>query len=302
MPTESIRLSIVAHALSNDPRLAPRLAREIGYAGLQYDAYSTSLELPSLSSSGKREFRQLLSAQDRQLVGLRFDLGAKGLGPGADVDRAIDRLDAVMEAASGFQAPLVCVELGPLPEPPRVEPPKPKVSPEQAGLIIIPTSSAPEPAPRPEAAIAADPAFESQIDAALSELGGRSDRYNVVVAFRSELASFAALDRALRAAACPWFGVDLDPATVLRDEWDLDTVFSRLGRSIRHVRGRDAVRGADRRTKPAAVGQGGTEWGELLANLESADYHGWLTVDPIDLPDRAAAAGRAQVYLAQFQR
>ena len=122
----------------------------------------------------------------------------------------------------------------------------------------------------------------------------------MIVAFRSDLASFAALERALRQADCPMFGVDLDPVAVLRDAWDADEVFSRLGGLIRHVRGRDAVRGADRRTKPAAVGAGATDWEQLLSYFDEAGYAGWITVDPLELPDRPAAAAGAREVLSKL--
>jgi sugar phosphate isomerase/epimerase len=118
---------------------------------------------------------------------------------------------------------------------------------------------------------------------------------------RSELASFAALERALRAANCPWFGVDLDPVAVLRDRWDADEVFGRLGPLVRHVRGRDAVVGHDKRTKPAAIGQGSTPWEQILALLDEAGYNGWLTVDPLELPDRIAGATHALSYLSSLR-
>ncbi|MDB5172196.1 MAG: hypothetical protein JWN51_969, partial [Phycisphaerales bacterium] len=135
---------------------------------------------------------------------------------------------------------------------------------------------------------------------ALSEIGRLADRYSVVVAFRSDLASLAALERAVAQAACPWFGIDFDPVAVLRDEWEMDETFSRLGALVRHVRGRDAVKGADRRTRPAVVGQGDTDWGTLLANLDAADYHGWITIDPTELPDRNAGAVAGRKHIAIF--
>jgi sugar phosphate isomerase/epimerase len=302
MPDLTPRLSIVASAVSNDPRQAPARSRELGFGGLLFDAYASSLNIPELSATGRREFRHVLSGQDQQLVGLRWDTGPKGLGPGADVDQAIARLDRVMEAAAGLVSPLVTVDLGPLPEPPPTAKPKPKVTAELAGLIILPTAAdvaaarqpeTPAPAQRPPA-----PSFVSQVDGALADLGRRADRYGVTVAFRSELASFSALERALHAANCPWFGVDLDPVSVLRDEWDLDEVFSRLGSFFRHVRARDAVSGADRRTKPAVVGQGSVNWTQLLSNLEGAGYAGWITVDPTDLPDRMAASVAARRHIS----
>ena len=301
MPVIRSPIAVTAAALSGDPRSATQQARAAGFSGLLFDAYSSALALPDLSASGRREFLHVLSARQQQLVGLRWDVGGVGLRPGGDVDQVIARLDRVMEGAKGLQSPLVCVDLGPLPEPAREAKPKPKVTSKDAGLILLPTAAdvvRPSAAPEPAGPIdPPDPSFVSQVDAALVELGRRADRYGVLLAFRSELSSLAALERALRATDCPWFGIDLDPVAVLRDVWELDEVFSRLGSLVRHVRARDATRGADRRTKPAPVGRGDTNWDHLLANLDGAGYSGWITVDPMELPDRAAGASSALKFL-----
>ena len=296
MPSR-LKIGLLAAALSTDAREAAARSRPLGFAGLEFDAYSPQLSLPELSQSGRREFRHVLSSQDQQLIGLRADLGNKGLGPDADIDRALSRIERALEAAAGLAAPLVCVDLGPLPEPARAAPPKPKVDPAAAGLIILPTAAEIEAARQPEPEVKGDPTFESSVDAALAELGRRADRDSAMIAFRSDLSSFAALDRALRAADCPWFGVDLDPVAVLRDRWQIDEVFSRLGPLVRHVRARDAVAGHDRRTKPAPVGRGDTQWEQLLTLLDEAAYHGWLVVDPLELPDRPTAAREAAKHL-----
>ena len=294
------KYAVVAAALTTDPREAPTIARTLGFDGLLFDAFSADLDIPSLSATGLREFRHVLSAQDRQLVGLRVDLGAKGFGPGADVDRLLSQFDRVLQSAAGLGSPLVCVEAGPLPDPPPESKPKPKVTPEQAGLILIPTLSAP---PTPEETHAEqpppkiDPVFVAQVDGAMAELGRIADRYSAIVAFGSDLASFAAVDRALTAARCPWFGIDLDPVAILRDEWEIDEIFSRLGPLIRHVRARDAIRGADRRTKPATIGRGDTKWDHLLSNLDGAAYHGWITLDPTELTNRLNAATAGVKFL-----
>jgi sugar phosphate isomerase/epimerase len=289
MPWDRKRIGVTSAVLGDDVRAAPTASRRLGFGGIQFDAYSPSLNIPSLPASGRREFRKLLTDQDQQLIGLRVDLGGKGLGPGADVDQVIDRLDQVMEVSAGFLAPLVCVELGPLPEPAKVLAVRPKVSAEQAGLLIIPSMNATE-EPAAPSSPPPDPAFVSQVDAAMGELGELADRYGVMLAFRSELASFAAVASAVARASCPWFGIDFDPAAALHDDWSLDELFSKLGALIRHVRGRDAVVGADRRTKPTVVGRGGVNWETVLTNLAAADYHGWITLDPIDLSNRLLAA------------
>ena len=297
MGDEGIHVGVVAAALAGDIRQAPRVSREMGFNGLQFDAASDALDLMALSASGRREFRRLLSAQEQQLVGLRFDLGAKGFGPGADVDRLLARLGLVMDAAAGLSAPLVCLDVGPLPPVPRTPVRKAKVTSEQAGLILLPEMAITEPPAPAEPDEPADPAFVGQVNAAMAELGRKADRYSVILALRSDLASFASMEQVLRQANCQWFGVDLDPVSVLRDEWDLDEVFSRLGPLVRHVRGRDAISGPERRTKPAVIGQGSVNWQALLADLDAADYAGWITIDPVDLPDRLAGAAAGLKFL-----
>jgi sugar phosphate isomerase/epimerase len=297
MANDGVRFGILASALASDPRIAARNAREMGFAGLLFDTSSASLDLVSLGASGRREFLRTLTSQDRQLIGLRIDIGARGFGPGADVDRIVDRLDSVMEATAEMHSPLVCVDLGPLPTAAVIEQPKPALTALQAGLLILPEpttrqAAAPLPPPPPP-----DPAFVSQVNAAMGEMGRHADRYSVALAFRSELASFASMETVLREAACPWFGIDLDPVSLLRDSWDVDELFSRLGHQVRHVRARDAVTGAGHRTKPAVVGQGGVQWEVILTDLDQAGYHGWITLDPTDLPDRAAAGQAGLKYL-----
>jgi sugar phosphate isomerase/epimerase len=282
------QIAVVAGAVSSDPREAPTLARQMGFGGLLFDAFSSTLDLTSLSATGRREFRHVLATAGVKLVGLRADLGPKGLGLGADVDRLLSKLDAVLESAVGLGADVTCVDLGPLPAPVMTIQPKPKVNTEMAGLILLPSISA-EPAPAP-AGPPPDPAVVSQVDAAMFELGRRADRYNASVGFSSSLAGFAAIERALLASRCPWFGVDLDPTATLRDQWPLDEIMSRLGSLVRHVRGRDAVSGAEGRTKPAVIARGDVKWRELLNALNGAGYHGWITVDPMELQERRAAA------------
>jgi sugar phosphate isomerase/epimerase len=290
MAERSFQVGVVAAALSLDPREAPRLSRAAGFAGVQFDVAAGGIDLTDLSQTGRREFRHVLASADQQLAGIRVDVGPKGFGKGVDIDRLLARFQVVMEAARGLAAPLICVEVGPLPEPPPVSKPKPRITPEQAGLLIIPELSAPEETLTAPAGPPMDQPHLSLVDSAMLDLGARADRLGCTLAFRSDLASFAALDRMLAAARCPWFGIDLDPVAILRDAWPADEMFARLGALIRHLRGRDAVGGADRRTRPAVLGQGSTSWPEILQLLDEAGYHGWITIDPLELPDRAAAA------------
>ncbi|MGD0461374.1 MAG: TIM barrel protein [Tepidisphaeraceae bacterium] len=291
------RLGIVAAAIEHDLRAAAGSARSLGFAALQLDIRLGELDLTRLSQSGRREVRSILRSRDLDLAGLRFDLGANGLAAGADIDAALDGIEKVLQAAAGLECSLVCIDVGPLPAPPAAVKPQSPISPEIAGDILVPAARR-EKAQNIGAKV--DPEFAASVDGALAELGRRADRHGIILALRSDLAGFAALERALKVAACPWFGIDLDPVAILRDDWDRDEIFSRLGEAIRHVRGRDALLGADRRTKPAAVGHGSVEWERMLNDLKAAGYDGWITLDPMELPNRSAAAASGAAALGRL--
>src|ERR1700722_16503460 len=110
-----ISFGVVAAALSADARAAAAAARQAGFSGVQFDAVTASLDLTSLSGTGRREFRHVLTQQDQSLCGLRAK--AAGLLPGDDLDQTIWRLDRILETAAGLAASFVCLDLGPLPLP-----------------------------------------------------------------------------------------------------------------------------------------------------------------------------------------
>lgn len=292
-------LSIVASALQAEPRQIPRISRQLGFNGLVFDLAIQQLNLIELSQTGRREFLHLLSSENQQLTGLQLDLGAKGLGPGADVDQQLFRIERAMELATGLHAPVLCIDLGPLPQTVVTEAPQSSISKEQLGALILPEMSAPKP---PPASKPPDPAFVAQIRAALAEIANLAERYSVTVAFSSSLSGFAAIAEMLSEVRCHWFGVDLDTSAVLRDEWPADRIFSSLGSQIRHVRARDAVLGSDRRTKPAIIGRGSINWRQMLSLLDEADYRGFITIDPTELSDRRGTAVEGVRVLRDLSR
>ncbi|HVT90858.1 MAG TPA: sugar phosphate isomerase/epimerase [Tepidisphaeraceae bacterium] len=288
------RIGVVSSALSTDPRQASRLSRQFGFGGVLLDIRSATLNIPELSITGRRELQHIISSQQQTLIGLQMDLGPKGLSQGSDIDRQITMIDRAMEATAGVAARVLCVELGPLPTWPAAARPRPAISPRDAGVIIIPSMSSapPEAAPiKPP-----DPSFVSQVNEVLSEIGRRADRYSVMLAFSSSLAGFASLEKTIRDARCPWFGIDLDPVSILRDEWNEDEVFSAIGGLICHVCARDAIV-VDKRTKPAVIGQGNVDWPRFLSRLDEAGYNGFVTIDPNELPDRSRVAVAGLKYL-----
>jgi sugar phosphate isomerase/epimerase len=283
--------SIPAHCVHSDLKQAIPAARAMGFDGVVVDVSATPFDLADLSNSGRRELRHLLQTYNASLVGVRADAGPKGLGPGADVDRVLDRADKLLNVTAGLGCGLFCLDLGRLPPVQRSPKPKPKVTKEMAGLLILPEpAGSAEPEPAPETPTKADPALLGAWQQALSSLGEIADRYGTMVAMSSSLSSFAALVSIVRSVNCPWFGIDLDTAAMLRDEWPLESIFDEGADLIRGVRLRDAVRGDAGRTKPAVIGRGDLAWRSLFDMLDGAGYHGPLTIDPGELPDPRASA------------
>jgi len=243
----------------------------------------------------------MLSANECELVGLRVDLGAKGLSQKADVDQQLRRLERAMDAAKGLGTPQLCVDLGPLPTPSKHQIVKPKISPDLAGLILIPTPADVTPEVPDETQSPADVAFITHLDPIMAELGQWADRIGVMIAFRSELSSVAAVERTVTAARCPWFGIDIDPVALLRDSIDYDEFFSRVGPIAQHVRARDANAGSGHRTQPTVLGHGGVNWPHLLANLDASGFAGWITLDPVELQNRTAGAIEGAKYLRELK-
>ncbi|MCC6423045.1 MAG: sugar phosphate isomerase/epimerase [Phycisphaerales bacterium] len=288
--------SIVADAYSDEPGIAARAASAAGFAGILFDSAGPRLDLTTLSNTGIREFRHILSAANVKLTALRAPIDPKGFSPGSDIDRQLNRIEKTLRAAADLKAPLVCLDIGPLPPDPQPTTPRPTITPAQAGLILIPTlDAAPPLQPTPPAKI--DPQFIAQVDGALAELGNRADRFGIPLAFHSERSSFASLMRALRQADCPWFGINLDPVSLLQDQWDIDQVFSAAGPQILHLRARDALRGDQNRIQPTPIGAGDVDWPHLMANLRQTGTQIPITLDPISLPNRPAAAIAGRAFL-----
>ncbi len=292
------RLSIRAVSLGDDLREIAPQAQKLGYSGIQLDLAFGELKLAELSGSGRREVRHLISSANLELESLRGALPADLLRSGTDHDRVLWILKRGIETAAAMSVGTLCFDLGCLPGVERKAPARATRAVPASSLIIIPDPAEVAALQEPEPPVTQEElASWSGIDAVMHEVGDIADRAGVVLAFSSELSSYASLARLLEGAQCPWFGVDLDPVSVLRDRWDLERVLDVVGSSLRHVRGRDAVRGSAGRTQPANIGQGSTDWQQMLGALDAGAFGGWIAIDTVDLPDRSSAARDAIRYL-----
>lgn len=290
---KGISISVRAASLGDDLRDVLPAAQRMGFAGVQLEALSSTLDCLCLSNTGQREVRHLLAQFDQRLVALRTQLP---LGLTADLDKTLWHLTRAIQAAADLQAQMLCINVGPIPPVPPTHAPRPSISARQAGMILLPGDMDIPMPPEPPA----DPAELAQwpaVEQALAEIGKLADRYNLHLALSSELSALPSLHRAVSTAACPWIGIDLDPVAILRDRWDLTKVISEAGSLLLHIRGRDALKGSGGRTQPTAVGRGTTDWQHLLDLLDEGAFRGWISIDTLDLPDRVAHARKAADYL-----
>jgi sugar phosphate isomerase/epimerase len=299
-------LAVVAAAIDSDVRNAARISRQLGFAGLLLDVSMPGLNLTDLSQSGRREVAQVLRSENQRLAAIRFDLGPTGITPRTDLDKLLFKLDKVLDAAASLGATVLCMDAGPLPLPQDEHAPaaaSASAPPATAGRIILPSSDDLRAlvgiAPASITASAnPDPAGFAAVDTAFTEIAQRADRFSVAVAISSELSSFAAIDRALKRFDARHMAVDLDAVAIVRDRWSLDEILSAVGPRIRHVRLRDAVVGADRRTSAVPIGRGSVPLGAMLSGLLDGGYTGMCTIDTMELADRWAAAAAARTMLS----
>lgn len=280
-----MRLAVLAHALSTDLRSVPDRARAAGFDGLVIDPLAFPAVLDP-SRTAQREIVHLLARAGQPLVGIDVRMGNDGLAK--DLDREVDRVQRAIDVARGLGGTTVLCDLGPLPPAPDESATKPAIAPAALGKLILP-----DPPAAPRAVVQSpprDPAFEASVNAGLQAIADRANRAGCIIAFRASLGSFSSLAAALSRVDCPFFGIDLDPLSMLADAWTLDELFSRLGGSIRHVRGRDGLRGTTGRVVASELGTGHVVWTEVITALRDSDYRGAITLDPSELSIRSSDA------------
>lgn len=284
------RLAVHAHLFGSDLRAAAAAVRRAGFAGVLLSPASLPV-LNDLAQTGRRDLARVFRSNDLGIEAIDIACDPAGFTPKADLQKQLDAIAEKLDLAAGLGAKILILDLGPLP--PSPVKPKPKVTAEMAGLLILPEIPA-EADPPP---VKRDPAFEASLREAMVELGRLCDRCGVLLAFRSTLASIASLDFARKLVDCPWFKVEIDSAAVIADDVDLDTVFSMLGRDAVHVRLADGVRGEGNRVRPTPLGSGRLDLDHLAANLAASDFAGPITIDTssLDDPVRQAIAGRERL-------
>lgn len=133
---------------------------------------------------------------------------------------------------------------------------------------------------------------------ALSDLGRFSQHTGAQLAAQTGTESGADLARLIAALPTGSIGVDLDPGSLLVNEFSPVEAVEALGPHIIHVHATDGVRDLARgRGMEVPLGRGSADYPTLLGKLEECGYHGYFTIFRRSVEDPIAELGAAVQYL-----
>jgi sugar phosphate isomerase/epimerase len=213
----------------------------LGVGGVQIDALG-DLSPERLSETGRRELRQVLRTHNLELTAQGCPL-RHGLDVAENQQPRLEHIRKVMSQS---------YELG-------------------ARRVVIEAGRVPEDLASPRAAL---------MDEALRNLAQHGDRIGVVLALETGLESGQELRSYLDRFDTGSLGVNLDPANLLLNRFDvLESVRALHGKLV-HSHARDARTGrASRAAAEVPLGHGDIDWLAYLETLEEVEYCGWLIIE-----------------------
>jgi sugar phosphate isomerase/epimerase len=237
-------------------------AERWGVTGVQVDAVG-DLSPKTLSETGRREFRHLLSAHNLELTSLGCPLH-RGLDVAEGQEARIEHVRSVLTLSFDLRARTVVVEAGAIPED------------------------------------AADPRARLLTEALLA-LGHHGDRTGTMLALQTGLEPAPVLRAFLDRLDTGGLGVNFDPANLLMHGFDPYENARALHGRIVHAYARDARQaGAGRTGREVPLGHGELEWMQMIGVFEEIEYRGWLTVYQEAGDDRLPEVAAGVQFLRRF--
>lgn len=215
------------------------MARRLGVQGLELETRG-ELTPQTLSTTGRREVRQIFTSQELEISALTCPL-RHGLDVEENQEARIDYLRQVLSMSYDLGARLVVVQAGAIPE----------------------TDD--------------DPRADRLRDA-LAALARHGDRSGTRLALETGLESAERLAAFLDRFDSAGLAVCFNPANLLIAGFDPYEAARTLNRRIAYVQAQDARRVSPNRTATVPLGHGDLDWPRLLASLEESEYAGYLNV------------------------
>jgi L-ribulose-5-phosphate 3-epimerase len=237
-------------------------AERLGVSGVQVDAVG-DLAPKALSETGRREFRHLLRAHNLELTALGCPL-RRGLDSTEDQQPRIEHVQKVLSLSHDLGSRLVIVQAGAV----RDEPNEPR-------MVTLRES--------------------------LQALARHGDRVGATLALETGLEDGPVLAAFLDRFDTGALGVNLDPANLLLNGFDLYIAIQALGRRIVHSHAKDARQSsASRVAQEVPLGHGDIDWIKYLDLLKEVEYRGWLTIERETGENRLADVAAGVTFLRRL--
>ncbi len=241
---ETSRLSVPAVSLARDLRRSLRLARDLGFHGVELDARS-GLDPSELTETGLRQIRKWLGDEGLVVSGIAFPTRG-GYGDPERLEGRISATKAALKLAYDLGAGLVFNHVGEIPASPE--------SPEWKLLVDV-----------------------------LADIGSWSQHVGGRLCAEAGRAAPADLARLIAALPEGSLACDIVTGSLLVHGQDPAEAVATLGTHVAAVHATDAVAGPFAgRGRAVILGTGQVEFATVFAALEEQAYQGWIGLDPVE--------------------
>ena len=256
---ETARLSLPATVLSRDLRRAFRLARDLGFGGVELDARH-GLDPAEMSQTGLRQIRKWLGDEGLVVAGIAFPTRG-GYGEVERLEARITATKAALKLAHDLGAGVVTNHIG--------EIPADGDSAEWRLLVDV-----------------------------LTDIGGWSQHVGATLCAEAGRSAPADLERLIAALPEGSLACDIVTGSLVVHGHDPAAAVATLGDHVRAVHATDAVAGPFAgRGRAVILGTGQVEFASVFATLEERGYQGWIGLEPVEPREAQMELGAAVRFL-----
>ena len=253
-----LRMAVPTRAFQEPLKRAVQRAAEMGAQGVQFDLRN-EVRPGELSETGRRQLLHTLDEMNLTVASAVFPT-RRAFYDLEELDARLAATRQAMEFAFQLKTPVLTLRIGRIPE-------------ETAGDTY------------------------PILCEVMNDLARYGNRVGVTLALTPARDDPARLLQFLKQITQGPVGVNYDPATFVMAGHNPAEALALLQELLKHVVVRDGLRDMDGSGLEVPVGRGEVEWEEVLALLDEAEYHHWLTVDRTQGDDRPGDIHRAMQYL-----
>jgi sugar phosphate isomerase/epimerase len=256
---DTFRLSAPATMLARDLRQSLRLARDLGFRAVEFDARH-GLEPAAVTQTGRRQIRKWLSDEGLVVSGIAFPTRG-GYGKSERLEGRIAATKEALQLAYDLGTGLVFNHVGEIPP-----------GDDEAGWRLL-------------------------VDV-LADIGAWSQQVGARLCAEAGRAAPADLARLVAALPDGALACDIVTGSLLVHGHDPAAAVATLGGHVAAVHATDAVAGAFAgRGRAVLLGTGQVDFATVFATLEERGYSGWIGLEPVEPREARGELAAARDYL-----